>query len=84
MSEVLGGFLAFGILHLRGVQGSAGWRWLFLIEVEPPIPYLKARTYSLIGSSYFLGRSLRIRSDAIESNIHRKLVSREERLVHRA
>src|ERR1700760_2010866 len=34
MSDVLGGFLAFGIMHLRGVSGIAGWRWLFLIEVR--------------------------------------------------
>jgi hypothetical protein len=33
MSDVLGGFLAFGIMHLRGAFGAAGWRWLFLIEV---------------------------------------------------
>ncbi|KAF2097567.1 retrograde regulation protein 2 [Rhizodiscina lignyota] len=32
LSEVVGGFLAFGILHMRGVHGRAGWRWLFLIE----------------------------------------------------
>ncbi|KAG4430477.1 hypothetical protein IFR05_014039 [Cadophora sp. M221] len=32
LSDVMGGFLAFGILHMRGVDGHAGWRWLFLIE----------------------------------------------------
>ncbi|KAI1810606.1 MFS general substrate transporter [Poronia punctata] len=29
---VLTGLLAFALLHLRGVAGWAGWRWLFLIE----------------------------------------------------
>ncbi|KAI9645120.1 hypothetical protein NHQ30_005854 [Ciborinia camelliae] len=32
MADVCGGFLAFGILHLHGLGGQAGWRWLFLIE----------------------------------------------------
>lgn len=32
MADVIGGFLAYGLLHLRGVDGQAGWRWLFLIE----------------------------------------------------
>jgi hypothetical protein len=42
-SDILGGFLAFGLLHLRGVNRAAGWRWLFLIEVSwlssPFMPY---------------------------------------------
>ncbi|KAF8508618.1 allantoate permease [Hysterangium stoloniferum] len=29
---VIGSFLAFGILRMRGVNGKEGWRWLFLIE----------------------------------------------------
>ena len=33
LTDVLGGFLAFGILHMSGVEGKSGWRWLFLIEV---------------------------------------------------
>ncbi|KAH8786286.1 major facilitator superfamily domain-containing protein [Hyaloscypha sp. PMI_1271] len=32
LADVLGAFLAFGILHMRGVEGQSGWRWLFLIE----------------------------------------------------
>lgn len=34
LADVLGAFLAFGILHMRGVEGQSGWRWLFLIEVK--------------------------------------------------
>ncbi|KAK0192088.1 allantoate permease [Armillaria mellea] len=30
--SILGSFIAFGVLHMRGVRGRAGWRWLFLVE----------------------------------------------------
>ncbi|KAL5504939.1 hypothetical protein ACEPAH_7602 [Sanghuangporus vaninii] len=30
--NILGSFLAFGILHMRGIDDRAGWRWLFLLE----------------------------------------------------
>ncbi|KAN0113151.1 MFS general substrate transporter [Hyaloscypha variabilis] len=32
LSDVIAAFLAYGLLHLRGVHGKSGWRWLFLIE----------------------------------------------------
>lgn len=32
VSQIVGSFLAVGILQLRGVNGQAGWRYLFLIE----------------------------------------------------
>ncbi|OAL04277.1 MFS general substrate transporter [Phaeosphaeriaceae sp. SRC1lsM3a] len=32
IADIIAGFLAYGLLHMRGVQGQAGWRWLFLIE----------------------------------------------------
>ncbi|KAK7703381.1 hypothetical protein SLS64_009050 [Diaporthe eres] len=32
MSGVVASFLAYGILHMRGVAGTEGWRWLFLLE----------------------------------------------------
>ncbi|KAF7348512.1 hypothetical protein MVEN_01368700 [Mycena venus] len=30
--SIVGSFIAFGVLHMRGVLGRGGWRWLFLIE----------------------------------------------------
>lgn len=32
LAGAFGGLLAYGILHMDGVGGWAGWRWLFLIE----------------------------------------------------
>ncbi|KAF9895354.1 hypothetical protein FE257_000258 [Aspergillus nanangensis] len=32
VTQIITAFMAFGILHMRGVLGWAGWRWLFLIE----------------------------------------------------
>ena len=32
MSGVIASFIAYGVLHMRGVEGKEGWRWLFLIE----------------------------------------------------
>ncbi|KAI6046795.1 allantoate permease [Pisolithus marmoratus] len=32
LCNIVSSFLAFGILHLDGAAGKAGWRWLFLIE----------------------------------------------------
>ncbi|KAF2658344.1 MFS general substrate transporter [Lophiostoma macrostomum CBS 122681] len=32
VADILAGFLAYGLLHMRGLQGHSGWRWMFLIE----------------------------------------------------
>lgn len=34
MADILASIIAFGLLHLRGVEGYPGWKWLFLIEVR--------------------------------------------------
>ena len=30
--NILGSFLAAGVLQMRGIAGWGGWRWLFLLE----------------------------------------------------
>lgn len=32
LTSIISAFLAFGILHLRGRNGLAGWQWLFALE----------------------------------------------------
>ncbi|KAL1836228.1 hypothetical protein VTJ49DRAFT_5409 [Mycothermus thermophilus] len=32
IADIMSAILAYGILHMRGVQGQSGWRWLFLLE----------------------------------------------------
>ncbi|RMZ90926.1 hypothetical protein DV736_g1837, partial [Chaetothyriales sp. CBS 134916] len=32
IADIIAAFLGFGVLHLRGHLGYAGWRWLFMIE----------------------------------------------------
>lgn len=31
-SDILSALIAYGLLHMRGVGGRSGWRWLFLLE----------------------------------------------------
>ncbi|KAK6062554.1 transporter [Seiridium cupressi] len=32
IADILAAIIAYGLLHMGGIQGYAGWRWLFLIE----------------------------------------------------
>jgi hypothetical protein len=44
-ADICSSLLAYGILHMRGVQGYAGWRWLFLLEVRRAA-YCRLSTWS--------------------------------------
>ncbi|PSN64875.1 MFS general substrate transporter [Corynespora cassiicola Philippines] len=32
LADIFAGFLAYGLLRMRGIEGASGWRWLFMIE----------------------------------------------------
>ena len=32
VASAFGGILAFGLIHMEGVAGYLGWRWIFIIE----------------------------------------------------
>lgn len=32
ISGVIASFISYGVLHMRGTAGKAGWQWLFMIE----------------------------------------------------
>jgi hypothetical protein len=32
LADILSALLAYGLLHMRGIGGHSGWRWLFLVE----------------------------------------------------
>ncbi|KAH8666961.1 major facilitator superfamily domain-containing protein [Xylariales sp. PMI_506] len=32
VASIIASLMAYGLLHMRGVAGIAGWRWMFLIE----------------------------------------------------
>lgn len=57
IAGALGGLLAYGIGHMDGVAGMAGWRWILIIEGMPSV-LLGVVTYFALpndaASAYFL------------------------------
>ncbi|KHO02091.1 Major facilitator superfamily domain, general substrate transporter [Metarhizium album ARSEF 1941] len=62
VAGALGGLLAYGIGHMDGVQGLAGWRWILIIEGIPSVA-LGVVTYFALPNdaetAWFLGRAER-------------------------
>ena len=41
VASIIASLSAYGLLHMRGIGGVAGWRWMFLIEVSThPISFI--------------------------------------------
>jgi len=82
-ADIFAAFSAFGLLHMRGVWGMAGWRWLFLIEVgssRGPTEYP-----SLTPSKGTCDHGVRdacLRSDAGRPYADGKLVPGQKGVVH--
>ncbi|KUI57451.1 hypothetical protein VP1G_04784 [Cytospora mali] len=62
IADILSALMAYGLLHMRGVAGLAGWRWLFMIEgiltfVVGLIAYLLMPAGPCHTASWFRGKN---------------------------
>ncbi|KAK4193244.1 hypothetical protein QBC35DRAFT_100222 [Podospora australis] len=87
------GLIAYGILHMRGIAGLAGWQWLFLLEgiftlivgviFISTFPKSSGHPVSIFGWRYFSEREaqilkLRVLRDDPTKNQARQTVSMSE------
>ena len=83
LADIYSALLAYGLLHMRGVAGHAGWRWLFLIEVHALLDYATSAMDLTCKGSHYLGCwCLRLSAHASRSLPDKELVSWKEWLVH--
>lgn len=84
IADIIASFLAFGLLHLRGVEGQAGWRWLFLIEVTMVSTIIRSLRNLTVGLGYNHSsfRSSGLYLDAARALSNGQLVARQVGLVH--
>ncbi|KAJ4174975.1 hypothetical protein NW754_005394 [Fusarium falciforme] len=91
------GLIAYGILHMRGVAGLAGWQWLFILEGIFTIlvgiaflvtfPTQVAKPVSLLGFRYFNEREAQIlyervlRDDPTKAQVKQSVTWEEMRNV---
>ena len=82
LADILAGVFAYGLLHMRGIEGHAGWRWMFLIEVSRPNNAHTPETYFSAGTLHLGHRGTCVWPNAIISDPHSQLVSRTKGLVY--
>ncbi|KAK7703533.1 hypothetical protein SLS57_010890 [Botryosphaeria dothidea] len=71
IADILASFLAYGILHLRGHEGHAGWRWLFLLEVSDHLASEDYDELTLLGEETIMVNRV-IREDPSKSDMHNR------------
>lgn len=87
LATAAGGLIAYGILHMRGVAGLAGWQWLFIIEGLITIvagiafftlfPGAPSNPVSLIGVRLFTDRETMILRERVLLDDPRKALSKK-------
>lgn len=87
-ADIFAAISAFFLLHMRGVLGLSGWRWLFLIEVRAHSRKCSVQQWTVLadsvaGAGYFGFRAFLLWADAGWPNTNCELVQGQERLVHR-
>ncbi|KAI8139133.1 major facilitator superfamily domain-containing protein [Fennellomyces sp. T-0311] len=71
LAGAFGGLLAYGIMHMDGLQGLSGWQWIFIIEAIPTL-FFAVVTYFYLPDMPEKATFLNERERAIILNQNRK------------